>query len=104
MSESFRFALKRSALIYACVVALAVGGGIVWAVTEHHKVGFCVGVFHYLAAAVIIAGATFTQSRPRKEYIQLTIEERRKSFSTHMWLVAIGVAVIATGIALQFLL
>jgi hypothetical protein len=98
---NWRFALKRSAQLYAAIGGVIVAAGIVWAYVDHHAYAESVAYLLYIAAILITVGATFAQSKPRKAYQQLTIEERRKSFTTHMWMIAIAVALALTGILLQ---
>ena len=104
MSPSTAFALKRSGLLYGGLAAACAVAGAVWAATEHHDYGFCFAFFYYTTAAVVITIGTFSQMPiRRKDYLKLTIDERNKAFSNHMWMFAIGATLGATGGVLQLL-
>jgi hypothetical protein len=100
-TTNWRFALKRSAQLYGAVAAGTAAVGAVWAYVDHHAYAEAIAFLLYIVAVLIAAGATFAQSRSRKAYEELTIDERRRSFSTHMWLLGIAAALGATGILLQ---
>jgi hypothetical protein len=100
-TTNWRFALKRSAQLYALLVGCIAVAGAAWAYVDHHAYAESIAYLLYIAAALLAAGVTFAQSRPRRAYEQLTIEERRKSFTTHMWMLAIAAALAVTGILLQ---
>ena len=101
VNTTWRFARKRSAQLYAAFGGATALVGVIWAYVDHHAYAEAIAFLLYIAAALIAAGATFAQSRPRKAYQELTIEERRRSFSTHMWLLGVAATLAATGILLQ---
>jgi hypothetical protein len=100
-TTNWRFALKRSAQLYALGAGCIALAGVAWAYVDHHAYAESIAYLLYIGAALLAVGATFAQSRPRRAYEQLTIEERRKAFTTHMWLLAIAGALTVTGIVLQ---
>jgi hypothetical protein len=100
-TTTWRFALKRSAQLYAGIFAAIAAAGAIWAYLDHHAYAEAIAFLLYIGATLLAAGATFAQSRPRKMYEQLTIDERRRAFSTHMWMLGIAAALALTGILLQ---
>jgi peptidoglycan/LPS O-acetylase OafA/YrhL len=100
-TTTWRFALKRSAQLYAALLGAIAVAGAIWAYVDHHAYAESIAFLLYIGATFLAAGATFAQSRPRKVYEQLTVEERRKAFTTHMWMLGIAAALAATGIVLQ---
>jgi uncharacterized membrane protein YqjE len=104
MSPELTFALKRSALVFAALAIPLFAVGVAWAVVDHHRVGFCIAVLYYIAGGGLAMYGTFSKSASRKEYRQLTIEQRRAAFSTQMWLVLIALVLVAAGVLAQTLL
>lgn len=104
MSEHFLFALKRAALIYAAIAAPLCVAGVVWAIVDHHRVGFTVPVLYFIAAALLAGGAAFGKSSSREEHRLMPIKQRREAFSTQMWLFAVALALGCTALLLQQLL
>jgi hypothetical protein len=100
-ATTWRFALKRSAQLYAAILAAIALAGAIWAYVDHHAYAEAIAFLLYIGATLLAAGATFAQSRPRKVYEELTIEERRRTFNTHMWMLGVAAALAVTGIVLQ---
>jgi hypothetical protein len=100
-TTDWRFALKRSAQLYAGIAGVIALIGAIWAYVDHHAYAESIAFLLYITATLLAAGATFAQSRPRKVYEALTIQERRRAFNTHMWMLAVAAALAATGILLQ---
>jgi hypothetical protein len=103
MDEKFKFPYGRALLFYAGSAAILFGAGVVWAVTEHHHIVFCVAVFYYMAAGIYAMYGVFSQAAGRSQYLELTIEERRTSFWTQMFFLAIAALLVATAVGMQLL-
>jgi hypothetical protein len=94
--------LKRSALIYAPIVGVAIVAGTAWGLLSSNvEVAWAIGALLWIAAVAIVVGATVTHSKPHRFYTTLTIEERRRGFSTQMWLYVVAIALAITAFVIQ---
>jgi hypothetical protein len=101
MSEDALLALKRSATLLAVLAGALFVPGLVWALVDHHRIGFAVAVFYYFGAACIAVYSAFGNSMSRTTWDALPEDERDARFQEQMWLYAIAAALGLLGFALQ---
>jgi hypothetical protein len=103
MAES-QDALRRAAMIYALLAAVALAIGIAGSVLGHHRVLLSVAASEYFTAALLATYTSFPQSRGRRSWNGMTDEERDEAFAEQMWLFGIAGMLGATGAFFQFVL
>ena len=103
MTES-QDTLRRAGLIYALLAAVALTLGIAGAILGHHRLTLSVAASEYFTACLVGVFTSFTQSRSRRTWRQMTEEEQHDAFAEQMWLFGIAGLLAVTGAIFQFVL